>query len=1212
MTIQRNSNHILDLNRILKRKPHTFSTGDEIQVPPNTQKTYNVDTSNNFSVNTLDSNGLIKSTKAGGQNDALKNLADKNQPVPTSDGYFGQDGAYNKGKNVAGAISAVAGGLTGMYAGYKGNSTIADTSGVKKQANSIASNSSNAESNDALLNDMNSFNAMNNVSYGQVRGASNGDMAKNTLNSVVSGASAGSVAGPWGAAIGAVVGLGTGVAGIFSGNSKAKREKRRLNGQIAAANQSAINNFANTASNINTNTNINLGRNYFAQGGHLFAGGGKNDKYIDSNERYLMDYAQSKAYRNRLSKYTSDPNILNYAPNSTVKWKPTPNKFAEGGHIFKNGGKANKTSKSKKAKHVVLQTDYTKPVIDNYGRVFYPFSSGVVVDDKSSGLKPEIGKSGFVEHDVNQTLSGIQFDKNGNVVKNTYKESPSVNDDTRIPITSSPSVLPNGERREEPYEPTDEQQYYRHETNGDDVDFQERSMAAGLALAGIPFGGWTAAALNVPQALYTWKHRDETGGVNKFLDYASVIPGMKFTKALNLSTNPAIIRSARLAAWVTKKAHLSDIAIRSKQFAAPVAALQMVHKAGDAQNVLTYPSLVKDWFNRQLIDTRFDNYLDSPVKPLILNKFADGGDIDEKKAVETPGQWERRYVNSPEFEKRYKSILYHGADVPSLQDIRDQVNNTHYLHVNFGNGMGSRQMVPLNVRTNVADTYDYGLRHKNEFELSHYVKPAGKGNPWIVEDTRPYPATADFTKDNVMPHEHGHVIDFNNYLSTAEYNDDGSTQPDPKYMFDANRKPIDKANSSISYSHDSKEAENYADINALKYNLYKFGIKDIANGDIVTIDDIRKFKDIINKMPVKQRNAYNRIFYLFDDDAIVRFLNKLADSNNHPDVNVPSVNVFAEGGDLDYDAIKQSYNDSNTGYSKFNHSSGWIKDYMRDHMKTGLVADGSVDAATMKGIKKANMNMNMFYTANGTDGEEMSNNVDYGWVKKNNPSQLYQYENQNLPTNGDKVQQSNLGSSTSSKAAKKAAPINVSKSKFYANIQQETKANPQLNETMSIAYNYLIKKGFKPVNASAIVGCIYAESRMNPQQDNGDHCGLLQWTKFKTENNKKKFGDRYNKLIEHTKQLEGDKYKDGDENLLLNQLAFISDDLRSKDFNNDKVKLIHTLSKSKSIYDSAKAIMEIYGGDDKDKYSPTERAAYALYCLKNISTMKQDNNKDKK
>ena len=787
------------------------------------------------------------------------------------------------------AVSGVSGIIQAGVEGYGKNSQIADTSTQRTEANDLKNKVLQDNSFQSLNNDISNTSLMNNLSFSDVRGLSGGQMGMNVLHSTLDGASSGASMGPIGAAAGAMVGLAGSAIGISVGNSKAFREQKRINNLINNANSSFLNNTSNQVYNIQNQTMANQGRNYFAQGGHLFEDGGKNDKYIDSN--------------------------------------------------------------SKNAKHVVLQTDYTKPVINNYGRVFYPFSSGVVVDDKSSGLKPEIGKSGFVEHDVNQTLSGIQFDKNGNVVKNTYKESPSVNDDTRIPITSSPSVLPNGERREEPYEPTDEQQYYRHGINGDDVDFQDRSMAAGLALAGIPFGGWYAAALNVPQALYTWKHRDETNGVNKFLDYASVIPGMKFTKALNLSTNPAIIRSARLAAMVTKKAHPSDIAIRSKQFAAPVAALQMVHKAGDAQNVLTYPSLVKDWFNRQLIDTRFDNYLDSPVKPLILNKFADGGDIDEKKAVETPGQWERRYVNSPEFEKRYKSILYHGADVPSLQDIRDQVNNTHYLHVNFDNGMGSRQMVPLNVRTNVADTYDYGLRHKNEFELSHYVKPVGKGNPWIVEDTRPYPATADFTKDNVMPHEHGHVIDFNNYLSTAEYNDDGSTQPDPKYMFDANRKPIDKANSSISYSHDSKEAENYADINALKYNLYKFGIKDIANGDIVTIDDIRKFKDIINKMPVKQRNAYNRIFYLFDDDAIVRFLNKLADSNNHPDVNVPSVNVFAEGGHL-----FKNGNNVHVGVPSMltarNESKPYLPTITRQTIKTGKVYNYYDNDHNKKPVKK--------------------------------------------------------------------------------------------------------------------------------------------------------------------------------------------------------------------------------------------------------------------
>ena len=1420
MTIQRNSNHILDLNRILKRKPHTFSTGDEIQVPQNTQKTYNVDTSNNFSVNTLDSNGLIKSTKTGGQNDALKNLADKNQPVPTSDGYFGQDGAYNKGKNVAGAISAVAGGLTGMYAGYKGNSTIADTSGVKKQANSIASNSSNAESNDALLNDMNSFNAMNNVSYGQVRGASNGDMAKNTLNSVVSGASAGSVAGPWGAAIGAVVGLGTGVAGIFSGNSKAKREKRRLNGQIAAANQSAINNFANTASNINTNTNINLGRNYFAQGGHVFAGGGKNDKYIDSNERYLMDYAQSKAYGNRLSKYTSDPNILNYAPNAAANELksnfssfvfPNTNNFDHLGETYivnKNKFYTGYDKLPQYLKGVVDDRWNSQPkdvryALENHDRVvsvptltysndFYdmmgvrhpdmfkpihhetghfldpflnPFLNNQYPEEYKLYLTPDVKmfkSNSNKEHDskisenyadlmelraklheanvfdssdpnavfdlkkLNEFRKYLKKQKQDSNFLNNHNDGQIINAINKIAYNDNgdngnQNVFANGGhlfstggKYNTWWNPNDFnfalhlKPSTAHSDKVDnmlipylDANYKQLSkLVRDNNMSSVGLGKYVVSKLGLsrrflidainacawrifqspddvsykPSKNVTMTPVEKTGlggAIDNYLSpnasyyIATTLPGsnVRFIqyvvkpKPLVIKGEPELVEPHQLTEPSKK------VLDRTTQQWVDVPASWnygdpypqgMIHPVGlatspqpnstvkwkptpnkvDDNSGIRFDTVNQEYFDKNNkivgrdINNNTETLVSKPTTPKyqfksyqdvlnnkpdeLANKFADGGDIDEKKAVETPGQWERRYVNSPEFEKRYKSILYHGADVPSLQDIRDQVNNTHYLHVNFDNGMGSRQMVPLNVRTNVADTYDYGLRHKNEFELSHYVKPVGKGNPWIVEDTRPYPATADFTKDNVMPHEHGHVIDFNNYLSTAEYNDDGSIQPDPKYMFDANRKPIDKENSSISYSHDSKEAENYADINALKYNLYKFGIKDIANGDIVTIDDIRKFKDIINKMPVKQRNAYNRIFYLFDDDAIVRFLNKLADSNNHPDVNVPSVNVFAEGGDLDYDAIKQSYNDSNTGYSKFNHSSGWIKDYMRDHMKTGLVADGSVDAATMKGIKKANMNMNMFYTANGTDGEEMSNNVDYGWVKKNNPSQLYQYENQNLPTNGDKVQQSNLGSSTSSKAAKKAAPINVSKSKFYANIQQETKANPQLNETMSIAYNYLIKKGFKPVNASAIIGCIYAESRMNPQQDNGDHCGLLQWTKFKTENNKKKFGDRYNKLIEHTKQLEGDKYKDGDENLLLNQLAFIADDLRSKDFNNDKVKLIHTLSKSQSIYDSAKAIMEIYGGDDKDKYSPTERAAYALYCLKNISTTKQDNNKDKK
>ena len=458
----------------------------------------------------------------------------------------------SKNISASNALSGVSGIIQAGVEGYGKNAQINDMSTTKTEARDLGSKPTNDSSFQSLNQNVADTKLMNGVSFSDVRGGSDGQRFMNTLGSTVNGAASGASMGPYGALAGAVIGLGSGVAGWIAGGPKARREQRRVNNLINHANEEYTTNAANQVYNIQNQTMANQGRNYFAQGGHLFEDGGK-------------------------------------------------------------------------AKHVVLQTDYTKPVIDNYGRVVYPFSSGVVVNDKSSGLKPEIGKSGFVEHDVNQTLSGIQFDKNGNVVKNTYKISPSVNDDTRIPITSSPSVLPNGERRKEPYEPTDEQQYYRHKVTADDVDSQDKQMAAGLALASIPFGGWAAAALNVPQALYTWKHRDETSGINQFLDYASVIPGMKFAQALNLSKNPAMIRSARLAARVTQKAHPSDMVIRNKQFAAPVAALQMVHKTGDAQNVLTYPPLVKDWFNRQLIDTRFDNYLDSSVKPLILNKFAEGG-----------------------------------------------------------------------------------------------------------------------------------------------------------------------------------------------------------------------------------------------------------------------------------------------------------------------------------------------------------------------------------------------------------------------------------------------------------------------------------------------------------------------------------------------------------------------------------------------------------
>ena len=62
-----------------------------------------------------------------------------------------------------------------------------------------------------------------------------------------------------------------------------------------------------------------------------------------------MDYAQSKAYRNRLSKYTSDPYILNYAPNAAAnEFKSNFSSFVfPNANNFDNAGETYTVNKNK-------------------------------------------------------------------------------------------------------------------------------------------------------------------------------------------------------------------------------------------------------------------------------------------------------------------------------------------------------------------------------------------------------------------------------------------------------------------------------------------------------------------------------------------------------------------------------------------------------------------------------------------------------------------------------------------------------------------------------------------------------------------------------------------------------------------------------------------------------------------------------------------------
>lgn len=176
--------------------------------------------------------------------------------------------AFNK-KNALGTSMEMLGGTSNIIGAGMQNAQIADISGLQSQADSIKNYNVQSNSNESLLDEWSNANLMSNVTYDQVRGASRGESAMNTLGGVVSGASSGASAGPLGAIIGGTVGLFSGLGGLFGGNVKAKREQKRLNKEIQLANQSKLKNLANRANTLESESDFNLLTNYAAKGGLL-------------------------------------------------------------------------------------------------------------------------------------------------------------------------------------------------------------------------------------------------------------------------------------------------------------------------------------------------------------------------------------------------------------------------------------------------------------------------------------------------------------------------------------------------------------------------------------------------------------------------------------------------------------------------------------------------------------------------------------------------------------------------------------------------------------------------------------------------------------------------------------------------------------------------------------------------------------------------------
>lgn len=182
----------------------------------------------------------------------------------------GETGGKVSGKDIAGGISSVSGGIGGIVSAASANAQIADTSEYKEAIQEQKNKTYDTSDYSSLLSGYDGSRLKTNLRAKDIRGLSAGQAVGNTLSAVGSGAQAGSVAGPWGAAAGAVVGLGSAIGGIFSGKRKAKKMAAKLNKEAKEANEEAINDFSYAAGQVSRKNAEKANANFKAGGGELY------------------------------------------------------------------------------------------------------------------------------------------------------------------------------------------------------------------------------------------------------------------------------------------------------------------------------------------------------------------------------------------------------------------------------------------------------------------------------------------------------------------------------------------------------------------------------------------------------------------------------------------------------------------------------------------------------------------------------------------------------------------------------------------------------------------------------------------------------------------------------------------------------------------------------------------------------------------------------
>lgn len=228
--------------------------------------------------------------------------------------------------NAISSVGSVVGGVTSIVDSAMKNAQIADTTGIESDIQELKDETfSEATDSNSLLDAYNNINFQkDDYTMRDVRGVSGGEMAMNTISAIGSGAAAGaSVGGPWGAVAGAAVGLGSSLAGIFTGNSKARRKAEMLNAAARDANNRAIDTFDYQANSVmKDNARNALMAAYAKDGGAIHIKKKNRGKFTASAKRAGMG-VQEFARHVLANKDKYSPTLVkraNFARNAS-KWK---------------------------------------------------------------------------------------------------------------------------------------------------------------------------------------------------------------------------------------------------------------------------------------------------------------------------------------------------------------------------------------------------------------------------------------------------------------------------------------------------------------------------------------------------------------------------------------------------------------------------------------------------------------------------------------------------------------------------------------------------------------------------------------------------------------------------------------------------------------------------------------------------------------------------